>query len=64
MADVKVLKEVRRMAGMSVTELANSAKVGVSYVYALESGERTNPSLAVLLRLADALDVPVYTIAR
>ncbi len=64
MADVKVMKEVRVMASMSVTELAETAGVAVSYVYALESGERTNPSLAVLLRLADALDVPVYTIAR
>ena len=64
MSDVKALKEVREMAGMTAGALAEQAEVSVRYVYALESGERTNPSLTVLLRLADALDVPVYTIAR
>ena len=64
MANVKALKEVRKMAGMTQAELAEAADVSVRYVFALESGERTNPSLTVRLRLADALDVPVYTIAR
>ena len=64
MVDVKTLRKVRQMAGMSPTTLAVLADVSVRYVHALESGERTNPSMGVLLRLASALDVPVDTIAR
>jgi transcriptional regulator with XRE-family HTH domain len=60
---MRALKDARVLALMTTAELADRAKVSVRYVYALESGERTNPSLAVLVRLAAALDVPVYTIA-
>jgi transcriptional regulator with XRE-family HTH domain len=60
---MRALKDARVLALMTTAELADLAQVSVRYVYALESGERTNPSLAVLVRLAAALDVPVYTIA-
>ena len=64
MADVQTMRKVRQMAKMSPTTLAVLADVSVRYIHALESGERTNPSIGVLLRLAAALDVPVDTIAR
>jgi transcriptional regulator with XRE-family HTH domain len=63
MRSMEGMKTVREAATMSVKELAEAAGVHRSYVYMLESGDRTNPSRDVLLRLAKALDVPLYVIA-
>jgi transcriptional regulator with XRE-family HTH domain len=55
----RVLKDLRGQREMSQRELA--AKVGVTqaYIAQLEAGEKKNPSLDVLKRLARALGVPV-----
>jgi len=63
MNNMKVMKEVRERQQMTARELADLAGVSIRYVYALESGERVNPSRNVLVRLSTALDVPMYTIA-
>ena len=44
---------------MTQRELAGKAKVTPGYIAQLEMGQKRNPSLAVLQRLAKALGVPV-----
>jgi transcriptional regulator with XRE-family HTH domain len=54
-----VLKQRREAKGMSQVSLAKAARVGRTYIAKLESGEKKNPSLDVLKKLAQALGVPV-----
>jgi transcriptional regulator with XRE-family HTH domain len=44
---------------MGLRELAREAKVPAGYLSELERGEKTNPSAAVVVRLAKALGVRV-----
>jgi len=44
---------------MTMAELAKKAQVTDAYIAQLETGEKKNPSLDVLKRLARALGVPV-----
>ena len=55
----EVIKRLREAQGLTQVDLAAAAKVERSYVVKLESGDKANPSLAVLQRLAGALDVPL-----
>lgn len=59
MAIGEKLQELRRLKSMSMTELASVAEVSKSYLWELETGKQTNPSLEVLQRLAEALDVTI-----
>ena len=54
--DIKQLREHERL-----TQSQLALKVGVStgYISHLETGKRVNPSLPVMLRLAEALNVTV-----
>jgi len=54
-----VLKTIRKAKGLSQVDLAAKAKVGRTYIVKLESGDKVNPSLAILQKLAKALGVPV-----
>jgi transcriptional regulator with XRE-family HTH domain len=54
-----MLREKREAKGMSQVELAKVARVGRTYIVKLESGDKRNPSLEILKRLARALGVPV-----
>jgi transcriptional regulator with XRE-family HTH domain len=54
----RVLKGLREDRGLSQRELAAKAKVTGAYVAMLETGKKKNPSLAILRRLAQALNVP------
>jgi transcriptional regulator with XRE-family HTH domain len=54
-----VLKTLRESKGLSQVGLAERAKVGRTYIVKLESGDKKNPSLDILKRLAKALGVPV-----
>ena len=55
----KVLKQRREEKG--VTQAALAGKVGVSqaYIAKLESGDKKNPTLDLLKKIAKALGVPV-----
>lgn len=54
-----MLKTLREAKGLSQVELAARAKVERTYIVKLESGNKKNPSLEILQRLAKALGVPV-----
>ena len=53
------LKTLRSQRGMSQTELAKRAHTSQPYLALLERGEKQNPSLAVLRRLAKALGTTI-----
>jgi transcriptional regulator with XRE-family HTH domain len=54
-----MVKRLREAKGLTQAELAKKAKVTQPYITMLESGQRKEPSLATLRRLAKALGVPV-----
>jgi transcriptional regulator with XRE-family HTH domain len=54
-----VLRKLRKDQGLTMAELAKKAQVTDAYIAQLETGEKKNPSLDVLKRLARALGVPV-----
>jgi transcriptional regulator with XRE-family HTH domain len=54
-----MLRELRTAKEMTQEELAKRAKVTRSYIAVLEAGHKKNPSLAILKRLARALDVDI-----
>ena len=64
------LKKYRVAKGWTQEELAREAskglpgrrKVSREYITQLETSARSNPSLAVLLRIAGALGVPVHSL--
>lgn len=60
----KMLRELRETKGMSQVNLAEKARVSQAYIAMLESGEKRNPSLVILRRLANALGVPVIEILK
>jgi len=55
----RVLKTLREERGLTQVDLANKAKVGRTYIVKLETGDKKNPSLDILKKLAKALGVPV-----
>ena len=55
----RVIQKLREAKGMTQRDLAGKAKVTPGYIAQLEMGQKKNPSLAVLQRLAKALGVPV-----
>jgi transcriptional regulator with XRE-family HTH domain len=57
-----VLRELRVAKEWTQEDLARKAKVTRSYIALLETGEKTNPSLAILKRLGKALGVPMATL--
>lgn len=54
-----MLKQLREANNMTQVELAKRASVTQTYIAKLEAGDKKNPSLEVLKRLARALGVPV-----
>lgn len=52
-----MIKRLRKRKGLSQRALARRVKVTDAYIAMLETGERKNPSLTILKRLAKALDV-------
>jgi transcriptional regulator with XRE-family HTH domain len=55
------LRDCRELRGLSQTELAERTGLKPSAISHFETGQRA-PSLANLIRLADALDVPLDTL--
>ncbi len=55
----RMLKTRREEKGLTQVALAKRARVTQTYIAKLESGDKKNPSLEILQRLAKALGVPV-----
>ena len=53
------LRRARQVKGWTQAELARRAQVQQGYLSALERGQKTNPSMALLERLASALGTNV-----
>lgn len=49
----------REGLGWSLEDLARQASVSKSYLWQLESGRSANPSMDVLIRIAEALDTTI-----
>jgi transcriptional regulator with XRE-family HTH domain len=54
-----VIRKLREEREMSQLELAKKSGVAQGYISSLEAGEKKNPGIDVLKRLARALGVPV-----
>ena len=52
------VRRLRTKKGLTQEQLAFEAKIDLTYVGGIERGER-NPSLLVMVRISDALSVPV-----
>jgi transcriptional regulator with XRE-family HTH domain len=52
------VRRLRTKKGLTQEQLAFEAKIDLTYVGGIERGER-NPSLIVMVRIADALSVPI-----
>jgi len=55
----ETVKRLRLLSGLTQKQLANNAKVALNTVKNLESGKLKNPTLATLIKIADALGVSV-----
>lgn len=53
------IRQARQRAGLSLARLADVTGVSKSYLVRLETDPTSNPSLEVLRRIADALDITV-----
>lgn len=53
------IKKIREQKGLGVNELSRISRVNASYISALERGEKQNPTITTLKKLADALEVTI-----
>jgi len=58
------IKRARQAKGWTQAELAKRAQVQQGYLSELELGQKTNPSMALLERLAGALGMSVSRLMR
>lgn len=47
-----------RVRGMSLKQVENETSISSSYINRLERGEKTSPSLPIVLKLAECLQIP------
>ncbi|WP_050607236.1 helix-turn-helix domain-containing protein [Clostridium niameyense] len=53
------IKRLRELKGLGVNELSRMSGVNASYISAMERGEKENPTINTLKKLADTLEVTV-----
>lgn len=56
------IQELRLARNLSISELAKQAKVAKSYLSAMERRIQFNPSVQVVARIAEVLNVPIETL--
>lgn len=56
---LKQIKYCREQKGMSLNELSLKSDVSYSYLLQLEKGLKTNPSLDILEKISNALDIDI-----
>lgn len=54
-----LIRKMREKVGLTQNQLAKQAGITPAYLCGLETGKRSNPSIVVIQRLADALNVTV-----
>ncbi|GCE11207.1 MmyB family transcriptional regulator [Tengunoibacter tsumagoiensis] len=54
----QLVSQLRQKRGLSQGQLAHATRLSRTYVYHLETGQRTNPSLHVVQNIVRALDLP------
>ena len=52
------LRQIREARGMSIRQLSQRSRVAASYIELIETGE-ANPTVKIMCRLANALNVQV-----
>jgi transcriptional regulator with XRE-family HTH domain len=55
----RVLKRLREEKGLSQLALAKRARVAQAYISEMEAGQKKNPGIETLRKIAKALGVPV-----
>lgn len=55
----EVIRELRIQKNMSLDELSNITNVSKSYLYRLEQNQRNNPTIYVINRLSNALELDI-----
>lgn len=60
----KNIKYIRESKNIGVNELSRLSSVNASYISALERDEKKNPSVAILEKLANALEVSIDEIMK
>ncbi|MDF2883825.1 MAG: transcriptional regulator, MerR family [Clostridiaceae bacterium] len=58
------IKRIRENKGLGVNELSRLSGVNASYISALERGEKENPTVNTLEKLADALGVTIHEVMK
>lgn len=58
------IKKIRESKHMSINELANKSGLSDSYLGRLENGQRRDPSISTVIKMADALNISVEEIIR
>jgi transcriptional regulator with XRE-family HTH domain len=58
-----LIKKARKSSGMTLDELAECASMSKSYIWSLENGVDTNPTLGHCVRLSLALGISVNAMA-
>lgn len=58
------IKKLREEKGLGVNELSRMSDVNASYISALERGEKENPTISTLEKLANALGVNIGDIMK
>ncbi|KZL94324.1 helix-turn-helix domain-containing protein [Clostridium magnum] len=58
------IKRIRERKGLGVNELSRLSGVNASYISAMERGEKDNPTITTLKKLADVLNVTIDELIR
>lgn len=58
------IKSIRENKGIGVNELSRLSGVNASYISALERNEKKNPSIEILTKLANALEITLEDIIK
>lgn len=56
------IKEIREQKHISIYELASKSGLSDSYLGRLESGQRKDPSISTVIKIADALNISIEEI--
>ncbi len=56
--DGKKIRMLRKERGMTLNQLADQSGVSKSYISYVERGIQKNPSVEILSKLANAMDIP------